>query len=284
MVYGSMKPMELVKRSVKGALFVFEHGLGDLINYLPVHKEFCRQSKIKVTLGSSSKRQFNLIDPKIIIVGNDTDIRSRYDIHYRVHYPDSIDSHYPIELHNEPAKPYLCAIHEMGMRDFIWKPFRMTNKTFNPDSKRVGVHFFGHTGMLDKFVPQEIVYKVWKEIEDAGFEPFEMHMRPGFSKEYKCSDRGTDDFCLATKKNSLRFEEPDLKRMIEEIGKCKFFIGIDSGPIYLAGALLGHDRLIGLINGKRHDHFMPCHISTTKVSSYKDGSIFRILTQKGEWL
>lgn len=279
-----MKPIELVKRATKGALFTFEHGLGDLINYLPVHREFCRQSGVNVTIASSAKRQFNLIDPRIIVLDQNENYRSRFDFHYRVHYPDSVNSSYPIEIHNEPAKPYLCAIHEMGMKDFVWKPFRMVNKTLDVESNRVGVHLFGHTGMMDKHVPEEVVYKIWKEIEDAGFEPFEVYMRPGFSNEYKCTDRGTDDFCIANKNNSLRFEKPDLKRMIEEIGKCRFFVGIDSGPIYLAGALLGHDHLIGLINGKRHDHFMPCHISTVGVKHYKDGSIHRILNQKGEWL
>ena len=284
MVYRNLKPIEMVKRATKGALFTFEHGLGDLINFLPVYKEFCRQSGINVILGSSAKRQFHLIDSRIITISEFQDFRSRFDYHYRIHYPDSVDSSYPIEHHNEAPKPYLCAIHELGMVDFIWKPYRMPNKLFDPESKRVGVHLFGHTGMTDKFVPEEVVLKIWKEIEDAGYEPFEVHMRPGFSEEYKCTDRGSDDFCLATQDNSLRFEKPDLKRMIEETSKCRFFIGIDSGPIYLAGALIGHDRLIGLINGKRHDHFMPVHISTVGVKSYKEGSIHRILNQKGEWL
>ena len=276
-----MKPIVSVLKATKGALFVFEHGLGDLINFLPVHREFCRQIKKKVVIASSAKRQFNRIDKNILSLGgNETLIRQRFDYIYRVNYPDSINSYPPIEFHNEAAKPYLCAYYELGMSEFTWKPYRMKNQWIDPNSNRIGVHLFGHTGMNQKFCPQDVTKAIWNEIIEAGYEPYEVHMVPQFANEYSKNDRGCDDLNLINKSNSLRFEEPDLARMIEETGKCKFFIGIDSGPIYLASILLGCDNLIGLTNMKRHDHFLPKHISTVNVKNYKKGSIKRIIEQK----
>ena len=89
--------------------------------------------------------------------------------------------------------------------------------------------------------------------------------------------------CL-NKDCSLRYEKADLKKMIEEIGKCKFFIGIDSGPIYLASALLGLDNIIGLENQKKHNNFLPKHIVTVPVLNYEAGSIYNQLRTMEKWL
>ena len=277
-----MKPINTVRKAVRGSLFVFEHGLGDLINYLPVHKEFCKQTDRRIALAASAKRQFHLIDPNIISLnGDEANLRNTFDYIYRVHYPDSKNSFPPIELHDEAAKPYLCAYYELGMSEFTWTPFRMQNKWKVNNSKRVGVHLFGHTGMNTKLCPNMVAELIWNEIIEAGYEPYEVHMIPQFAKEYSLNDRGCDDnLPMINKTNSLRFEEPNLARMIEEAGKCKYFIGIDSGPIYLATALIGCNNVIGLTNKKRHDHFLPKHISTVNVGNYKHGSVKRILKQK----
>ena len=279
-----MKPFLAVRKSVRGSLFVFEHGLGDFINYLPVHREFCKQTNKKVSIATSAKRQFELIDPNIISLnGINSGLRGSFDYIYRVNYPDSNNSIPPIELHNEAAKPYLCAFYELGMSDFTWTPFKMRNQWRDANSKRIGVNLFGHTGMDRKFCPNATVELIWNEIIEAGYEPFEVHMIPQFAEEYSCEDRGCDDLKLVNKNNSLRFEKPDLKRMIEETGKCKFFIGIDSGPIYLASALIGCDNIVGLVNLKRHDHFLPKHISIVDVKNYKHGSVRRIIQQKEKY-
>lgn len=278
-----MKPFDMFKRFGK-SLAVFEHGLGDLINYLPVHKELCKQTKTNIKIASSAKRQFELIRSDIISLSGNENLRGKFDYIYRIHYPDSSNSMPPIEHHNEAAKPYLCAYHELGMSEFTWTPFRMNNKWKSPHLKRIGIHLFGHTGMQTKFCPNEVAESVWNEVIDAGYEPFEVHMIPQFANEYKSDDRGCHELSLVNESNSLRFEEPNLARMIEETGKCKFFIGIDSGPIYLATALLGPDRVIGLTNKKRHDHFYPKHLQTANVGSYKKGLITQIIKQKENWL
>lgn len=278
-----MKPIQALRRCGR-PLFIFEHGLGDLINYLPVHKELCSQVGKSIKLAASAKRQFHLIRPDIISLNGSEELRPTFDYMYKVHYPDSTNSLPPIEYHNESAKPYLCAYYELGMSEFAWTPFRMQNRWIDKKfNNRVGVHLFGHTGMQTKFCPNVVAEQIWNEVIEAGYEPFEVHMIPQFAKEYSNDDLGCHELSLVNETNSLRFETPDLKRMIEETAKCRYFIGIDSGPIYLASALIGHDNLIGLVNRKRHDHFLPVHIQTVNVGTYKEGSIVRILKQKEKW-
>jgi hypothetical protein len=276
-----MKPFEKVKRTPGKSLFIFEHGLGDLINFLPVWSEFLEQTGITSVLASSSKRQFYLINPRILSIDQSFNIRM-YQYVYKILYPDPKNTSIPIDISDEPAKPYICAFYELGMEPFIWKPYRMLNKYRVHNSKRVGVHLFGHTGMHKKFCPVDVAEQVWQEIIDAGYKPFECHMTPDFAEEYPDFIEADSMNCI-TPDCSLRFKKPDLKEMIKEIGKCRFFIGVDSGPIYLASALLGVDKIIGLENQKKHNNFLPKHIVTVPVLNYKVGTIYKQLKLMEVW-
>lgn len=277
-----MKPIERVRTTAGKSLFIFEHGLGDLINFLPIWYEFMEQTGIQCTLGASEKRQFNLINKNIIII-NESSIMRKFSYTYKILYPDPKNTSIPIDISEESAKPYICGLYELGMSPFVWKPYRMLNKSKVEDSKRVGVHLFGHTGMNKKFCPVDVAEKIWQEIIDAGYEPYECHMTPGFADEYPDFVEADSMDCI-NEDCSLRFNEPDLESMIKEIGKCKFFIGVDSGPIYLASALLGIDNIIGLENQKKHNNFIPKHIVTVPVLNYKPGAIYKQLKFKEVWL
>jgi ADP-heptose:LPS heptosyltransferase len=276
-----MKPFDVVQRKIGRCLFIFDHGLGDFILFMPVFKEFIRQTQVNVKLASSTKRQFHLINPSIVNIDNDFNKR-QYSYVYRICYPDPQNTSIPIDVSDESSKPYICAVYELGLKEFVWKPYRITNKNFNPNSKRIGVHFFGHTGMDKKFCPVSTAERVWNEIVEAGYEPFEVHMTPKFANEYPDFLEAETLDCI-NDKCSLRFEEPNLGRMIEEIGKCRFFIGIDSGPVYLASALLGVDHIIGLENQKRHNNFLPKHIVTIPVMGYVPGTTYKQIKMKEKY-
>jgi len=277
-----MKPIDEIRRISGRSIFIFDHGLGDLINFLPVWQEFIRQTGIMPSLGSSAKRQFDFISSNIISIDKSFNNR-QYQYIYKVLYPDPKNSSIPIDISEEPAKPYICAYYELGMEEFTWRPYHMLNKYKVSDSKRVGVHLFGHTGMHKKFCPVDVAEKIWQEIIDAGYEPYECHMTPDFAEEYPDFVEADSMECL-TPDCSLRYEQADLGKMIKEIGKCKFFIGVDSGPIYLASALLGTDYMIGLENKKKHNNFLPKHIITVPVLNYKSGTIFNQLKSMEVWL
>jgi hypothetical protein len=257
-------------------LFVFDHGLGDLLQYIPVHNEFTRQVGKRIELASPAKRQYHKIDP-LIKSYESLDVKG-YEYVYRLFYPDSKAYKPPFEYHDEPAKPYLCAFYELGMEHFVWKPHKLDNPFADVDSKRVGVHFFGHTGANEKFCPKSSAEAIWDEIVKAGYEPFECHMRPNFRSDYR--DCGDDDCRFITEENSLRFYPPDLKLMKDEIGKCKYFISVDSGPLYLASALIGFDRLIGLENLKRISYYCPKPFQKVSVREYRKGTISELIKRK----
>lgn len=277
-----MKPFDKVRSTAGKSLFIFDHGLGDFINFLPIWHEFLEQTGVPCHLGANKKRQFNLINKKIITV-NESSIMRKYTYAYKILYPDPKNTSIPIDISEEPAKPYICAFYELGMKPFIWKPYRMLNKWKVKDSKRIGVHLFGHTGMNKKFCPVDVAECIWQEIIDAGYEPFECHMTPDFADEYPDFIEADSMDCLSPE-CSLRFSKPNLQKMIEEIGGCKFFIGVDSGPIYLASALLGIDNIIGLENQKKHNNFLPKHIVTVPVLNYEQGAIYKQLKFKEVWL
>jgi hypothetical protein len=157
----------------------------------------------------------------------------------------------------------------------VWTPYRF-KRTADP-TKRVGVHFFGHTGAHHKFCPPEVANQIWKEIIEAGFEPFECHMRPDFRKRY--NDCGIDDACFIPDEQTIRYQKPSLSLLRDSISTCQYFIGVDSGPLYLASSILGHENVIGLENQKRIAYYCPKHISTLSVRDYQAGSVRQTLTQ-----
>jgi len=75
----------------------------------------------------------------------------------------------------------------------------------------------------------------------------------------------------------LRFQKPDLGVMCDAISSCAWFIGVDSGPLYMSAAILSQLRLIGLENEKRIHNFIPIHFNTISIKEYKPGSIKQLL-------
>ena len=271
-----MKIIDKLKRANK-PLLIFCHGLGDLVLFLPVYYELQKQLGRKIDLASPERRQLHLIESSIIPIGeNDTELRSKYDYIYKVQYPDSKNSLIPTEYNDDPPKPYLCALYELGMRSFLWKPIKKENP-FTKDTKRIGFHFFGHTSFNTKFCPNKVACVMWEETIKAGYEPFEIHMRPQYFTEMFPDKDATDYFHYATKDNSLRFEEPDLSRMVQEVCKCRFFFGVDSGPLYLSSMYLGMDKIVGLQNMKYISHFLPTPIQNISVKDFDKDKFLRLL-------
>jgi hypothetical protein len=265
------KHIKLANRDNKPIALFFDHGLGDFVNFLPVFEELKRQTGLQLYLSSKEERQYHFIYPMI------------YDLEcysvYNVKYLNVIDSIKSLELSKDYSKPYICAYFEFGLKPFIWKPIEIPNYYSGMD-KKVGIHFFGHTGANTKFCPTEIAELIWLEIELAGFNAFEVHMVPQFKYAYK--DCGNDYLPFINESNSLRFEEPNLEKMMWEISKCRYFIGVDAGPLYLAGAILGYDKCLGLENRNYINNFLPVPINTISIKTYKKGSVFNFLKKENK--
>lgn len=269
--------IEKVRSNTRRSVFIFDHGLGDFIHFLPVFFEFQKQAQVDVLLASQRSRQFHLIYPSVI--ESESIVHRIYGHVYKVYYPDTKEFSVPFEIYDEPSKPYLCAYYELGMSHFTWSPYRI--KPTGEKLRRIGVHFFGHTGSNHKFCPPEIAKMIWEEIVAAGYEPFECHMRPDLRQTYQ--DCGKDECDFISEEQTIRYQKPNLQTMRDEISKCTYFIGVDSGPLYLASSILGHSNVIGLEYKKRISYYCPKHISTVSIMDFQPGIIQERIKLMEEW-
>lgn len=259
-------------RNEQRPLLVWGHGLGDFCNFLPIYHEIIKRTGKRVSLGVQSKRQFHLIYPNVILTDKLNSIAG-FSYIYNVKYKED---------NNDLTKAENCAINEFGMENFVWEPHQFKNDVDN-NNKRVGVNFFGITGSNkeSKFCSLKTAYRIWYEIKAAGYIPFELYQRVGFINDYYRDGNVPDDFPLADKTNSLRFKEPNLKLLHEEIKKCCRVISTDSGILYLALSTIGKDNVIGLENQKKISRYLPIEIEKVDVADYKKKSVFNLLTKGG---
>lgn len=262
-----MRIIDKLKLHQRSIIF-FNHGLGDFVLFLPVYKEILKQAGKRIDLGVHSKRQFQIFHPSVQLTDK-IDIKSRYTFIYNVKYGDPLD---------DLSKPYHCAYNEFGLDEFVWEEHKIKNEE-EKESKTIGVQFFGLSGFKgeSKFCPPKTAELIWREIEKAGYEPFELYQRVGFAKDYFLDMDIPDKFDLATENNSLRFQEPNLKLAFEKIKKCKAVISVDSGLLYLAISLIGKENVIGLENMKRISKYLPIDINKVNIKDYEPDSILKQL-------
>lgn len=262
---------------------LFNHGLGDFINFCPLFDFVVKiYPKLQITLGFNSGRNYVYLHPKGKII--DTPYgkyEGEFDLLVSITYPDPprkelMVNYYKnmgIENPETITKVELCNEMEIGLKDFKWNPYKLkrTELKYNKNSKRIGIHFFGYALASDKNVDMKTAEIIWNEIIKVGYEPFEIHM---IHTDYLMTME-TPEFI--NRENSLRFEFPNVRIMSEEISKCKYFIGIDSGPFYLASSILGFDKCIGLEKNLKFAKIVTHGITSINVNDYRSGSVADML-------
>jgi hypothetical protein len=270
-VHHRKKLVELLDGDRNGGriLLIFNHGLGDLINFLPLYDEFKHLygGKWRIELGGANERGFQYIIPEYRGMGNDNlrDLYRLYKHIVRLSYPEP-DSQ---QKQSGIAKPYICNQMEIGIRDYEWKPWKNPNYApLNSDSKRIGVHFFGNSNEGIKNPTKEDANQIWDEIKETGYEPFEIHQVHSFT-----FDKNLWHPSFIKENETLRYKKPNLGIMSQEIQKCKYFIGVDSGPLYLAGSILGFDNCIGIERYLNIAWYCPAVTNRVDIIYYKKGTI-----------
>lgn len=256
-------------------LFVFQHGLGDLMLFLPIvealEKEF---PNVVFKIGYDEKRNFHFLGRRSYPLSSNLvfrDLLKNFSYVFHISYPEPThqNSGYPI-------KPYLCNKMEIGLPNFVWKQYRFPVELKNENSNLVGLHFFGNTNSVRKNPTGVCAKRMLREISLLNLDYFEVHMIMDWTKEI--SRRMGEG--LFSKGNSFRFENPSIERMIEKICECKYFIGVDSGPLYLAGSILGFDKVIGIQKLLKIDRYLPVSIPVIDVNMYKPMSLYNELRLK----
>jgi len=254
---------------------LFNHGLGDYILFLPIFEKLQKVFKDKwnLKIGSLPEKGFKCLHKDSIFVtppyGSYSD---EFDVIFNINYVEP-----PREKLNDDKinKPELCNKLEIGIPYFEWGCYKLPmqfTKIFKHN--RIGVHFFGYAWGNDKNADVDVSKKIWDEIIKSSFNPYEIQMIPpnkiGLIEHPSFLNR----------ENSLRFNYPNIRLMIQEISKCDYFIGVDSGPLYLALSILGPDRCIGLQKNREIKKAFPRpSINIVDIKDYKDGSILSLIEQ-----
>lgn len=279
------KVVDVLNDQEKGgkAVLLFNHGLGDFVLFLPLFEELRErfedglgEHNWKLYIGCNPERNFKqLYDKCVIMDAPYGKYDGEYDIIFNIIYPEPPRDNNELTNFNNLfyvpnietiSKPYLCNYLEIGLENFKWKPYNF-NCTPNNNSNLIGVHFFGHTSVQNKDADYFTAKRIWNQLILAGYDPFEIQMLPLDILE----DTETPSFI--TSENSLRFDYPNLKIMVDKILKCKCFIGVDSGPIYLAGSLLGFDKVLGLQRKREFKKVLPEKINIVDIDGHFDMEI-----------
>jgi hypothetical protein len=266
------------------AVLIFNHGLGDFVLFLPLFEKLCEKYKNwDIKIGFNPERNYKYLYPNSVILNSPYGKYSGiYDVLFGIFYPEpprnreefnNFTAKFTVDKIETITKPYLCNKIEIGLKNFKWTPFKFPFKLNNKNSKRIGVHFFGHTSIANKDASYSDAEIIWNEIINYGYEPYEIQMIP-LEQIPEIETPG-----YINKNNSLRYEFPNLRLMVDEIVKCKYFVGVDSGPIYLSGSILGFDKVIGLEKLRLFNKVLPVNIKKVDINNYIPGYIKSVLEE-----
>ena len=245
-------------------LFLFNHGLGDIVNFLPIVYELEKKYPSIIFQIGTRREEFRFLDKQRIIACPKNIrpwIRTFRHI-FIISYPE------PVGEFEAVCKPYLCNELEIGIENFIWEPAKIKTNNVTVKRNRVGVHMFGNSSKRKKNLDINQAELLWEAIEDMGYEPFEIH-NPKYNEGKDDPLEGAAPWFI-TRYNSTRFDNLNLSSIVSEIEKCGLFVGIDSGPLYLATALLGTERCIGLEKTRKIERYLPIPMSTISIDVITD--------------
>lgn len=267
------------------ALIMFNHGIGDTILFLPIFEELNKLfPNCKIQLGCYPEKNYKFLHEKVKVVDAPFGkYAEEYDFIFDIQYMDVPRNQVLINYYKNNgiadieamAKPELCNLLEVGISNFKWTNFKLdiNISMMYPNPKLVGLHFFGHSDKIDKDCPIETAERIWNEVKEAGFIPFEMQMIP-------VSLIGTMELPhFISEEETLRFTFPNIRILCENIAKCSKFIGVDSGPLFLAGSILDYKNCIGLEYKRELFKVVPFSTNLKKVDifNYIPGTVAKIL-------
>lgn len=266
------KLVDYLKGNTNGRiLLLMRHGLGDIVNFLPIFIELKKRfPNWRISLGVEKNRNLSIIHKDIYEYDKYKikDIRRLFTYIFAIAYREPYG--------NLISKPMYCNLTEIGLDDFEWNPYKFNVGLNNTDSERVGVHFFGNTNQKNKSLKTEQALKLWEHIESIGLYPFEIH-NPGFN------DNSSIGYSFIKRDQTIRFENPTIERMIQEISKCKYFVGIDSGVLYLAMSILGPEKCIGIQKNYFIEKYAPININIINIEGDNNWKIFE-LKKLNRWI
>ena len=253
-------------------LLIFQHGLGDVIIFLSIFKRLKQDFPYhNIKIGAETGRNYHLLLPDIFIpVDDNNKIDLKFKYVFQISYPEP-PHEFKVTNLNVNVKPYLCNTKEIGIPDFIWSPY--LNNIYKPIEKTqtIGLNFNGNSCANLKNCNIIISRKIWNEVRQAGYRQFELYI------DYKyLLPSSKNRFELADPKDTFRYKRSaTLVDLAKKIMECKYVISIDSGTLYLAGFILGYDKVIALQSNKWYiPRYFPGALNIINISDYRNGIIY----------
>lgn len=296
----------LNERNGGNCLIIYQHGLGDLIEFLPVFNTLIKKyPNWNFNIGFHPSLQLDMMHekaisitdlnknftlpigksyvqvPQVFDVFNMDKLLSRYDVVAAIQMWDYRHPFNKTPNPNATFKHIMASILEVGLPEgtvfekYI-PPFKKDLN--NKDSKRVIFHVGGHTDKQIKNPSPEAQECIWNEIKEAGYEPFDVHMNS--SSSIVGTKLETPPYIKDGE--HIRNSEGGLKTLISEVLKAKYIVGVVSGPLHLCNVLYGSENCLGLEGMFPVNNYVYSEtgLDTVKIHPYDPGSVYEWLKKK----
>jgi len=257
--YEDQKLVQQFSAETKRVLIIFWHGLGDLIMFLnPFYRLRELYPDIQFDLAVQKGLSFEDIVPWArFITGDDMNTLETldYDIVAKVHFPMS-------EGQVELTKGEFCCVNELGIA-----PINGHRLVPVRASRLIGVHF-NITCLPDACNPSEETARlIWDEILEAGFIPIETHFEHVFHNPVNKKFDFVD--C------SVRRARARISNLISLVGCLSGFVGVVSGNLHLALAILPSNRIFFLQKHFKLECFTRLPVARASIlpGEYKGGEV-----------
>lgn len=258
--YNQKKLVEYLEDGMK-VLLLFGHGLGDTIMFMPLYEAL--------------KKEFTQIEWHLHLeCGQDLLFESSPWQGYEDDYDLIFSLNYPMCEWTEHTKNAMCCIEELGVDPSIVKnDFATMNKYPSP---LVGLHFQGTALPNSVNCPEETAKEIWNDVIECGLIPIECHFQHVFHNPVNTKYNFID--------STIRNSQPSLPPLVGLIQRCTAFIGAASGPLVVALANLGCERVCYLQNQHRIESYTKEDVFTINVKEpYIKGTLRPWLNKlKGE--
>lgn len=286
-------------------LLIFDHGLGDCVEFLSIFETLVKDyPKWDFTIGSHPSLNLSCLHDKWIDIKNlnknyitpmyqsvvqSNKVGVRYDLeklHKTYKFIFSIQFTDPRHPNANPnsiiniSKIDKCKVMEIGYNDNkkLEKYIPSFQKYLdNSDSKNVIVHVGGSTDKSIKNPTLQDFEKIWNEIKQAGYNPFDVHM----NNVSTILDTNIPLPHFIKPEETIRNSNGNLNTLINSLLKSKYIVGVLSGPLHLCNVLYRPENCLGLEGNFKISNYINDKIDTTNIYPYKDGSVYEWLKNKG---
>lgn len=289
--------------SPSNVLIIFDHGLGDAVEFLDIYETLKTDyPKWNFTIGSHPTLDLSILhedwiditelNSNFVIPFNQSvvqlsNVKMRYNIDklfkkYKFIFSIQFtDCRHPLL---EPSKKInisklnKCKVMEIGYNDDkILKRYEPPFLLNNPTSKYVMFHVGGSTDKAIKNPNYEDSEKIWNEIIQSGFIPVDIHI----NNATNISNSKIPKPEYMKNGISIRDSTEGLKGLIQTICTGRFIVGVLSGPLHLCNRLYGSDNCLGLEGLFKINNYIDTNMRTVRIQpKYIEGQVFEWLNGK----